>query len=72
MKRYGIKEALKEIENGAEIVYYDFFTLHPGYKLTKDGVIIGYLTTNTAEKLLSSYGYSAKDYYSYTIYKIIK
>lgn len=72
MKRYGIKEALKAIENGAEIVYYDFFTLHAGYKLVKDGVIIGYLTASTAEKTLGSIGYRVKDYYSYTVYTIIK
>lgn len=72
MKRYGIKEALKEINNGAEIVYYDFFTPHAGYKLTKDCDIIGYLTASTAEKLLASVGYRVREYYSFTVYEIIK
>lgn len=57
MKRYGIKEALKEIANGAEIVYYEFFTLHTGYKLIKDGEITGYLTANTAEKIIKLYDF---------------
>ena len=72
MKRYGIKEALKEIDNGAEIVYYDFFTLHAGYKLTKDGNIIGYLTASTAEKVLCSIGYRTRQYFDFTVYEIIK
>ena len=70
MKRYGMKEALHEIDNGAEIVYYEFFTLHAGYKLTKDGEIIGYLTANTAEKIIKLYGYRSIVNYCYTRYTL--
>lgn len=71
MKRYGAKEALKEIDNGAAITYYDFFTLHAGYKLTKGGEILGYLSENTAIKVLSSIGYRVKEYFSMTVYEKI-
>lgn len=70
MKRYGIKEALKEINNGAEMVLYDFYTLHAGYKLRKGGNIIGYLTENTAEKIIRLYAYRTRVYYSYTVYEL--
>ena len=70
MKRYGIKEALHEIDSGAEIVYWEFFTMNAGYKLTKDDEIIGYLTANTAEKIIRLYDCrSIKDYY-YTRYTL--
>ena len=45
MKRYGTKEALKEIANGADIVYYDRAAK---WVLNKDGRDIGYLTYVTA------------------------
>lgn len=70
MKRYGIKEALTEIENGASITYYDFFTLHAGYKLTREGEILGYLTENTADKIIKGYAYRVRNHYSFTVYEL--
>ena len=67
MKRYGIKEALKEIANGADIVYYDKSSKWILNKYDRD---IGCLTYVTAFNTLRAMGkYNRIPCKGYTIYQ---
>ena len=67
MKRYGIKEALKEIANGADIVFYDRSVK---WALNKDGRDMGWLTYVTAFNTLRAMGeYNRIPCKGYTIYQ---
>lgn len=63
---------MQEIDNGAELVFYDFFTLYAGYKIRKNGEIKGYLTEQSANIILKNNEHKAHTFYHYITYEIIK
>lgn len=67
MKRYGIKEALREIANGADIVYFERSVQ---WVLRIDGRDIGYLRYDTAYNALRAMGeFNRIPCKGYTIYQ---
>lgn len=63
MKRLG----KSDIRKSDAIIFRDYYTYNPGYRVKRDGVEIGYITVNTFLKLNT---FKAGEYYGVITYLI--